>query len=75
MPLLLQLLFTVLQLLCQQLYSSFPGSCRLLKECDLQVLGMGQSAGLSQPSLCCLQCVLQLVVVELLALQGALYTA
>jgi hypothetical protein len=75
LPLALQPLLSVLQLLRQQLHGSFPRSCSLLKQPDLQVLGISQGSGLLQLSLCGLQCILQLVIVDLLVLKSGLQPA
>jgi len=75
LPLALQLLLSVLQLLRQQLHGSFPRACSLLKQPDLQVLSIGQGSGLLQLSLCGLQCILQLVIMGLLVLESSLQPA
>lgn len=68
-------LLSILQLLSQQLHSSFPRRGCFLKKSDLQVLSIGLAVGLLQLRLCGLEGVLQLVVACLLALKGRLQPA
>ena len=73
--LLLHLLLSVLQLLCQQPHSSFPSTSCFLKKSDLEVLSISQGTSFLQLGLGGLKSVLQMIVVGLLALQACLQPA
>lgn len=67
LALLLEPVLSILQLLSQQLDSSFPGGCRFLQQGHLQALGVVQGFGLLQICLSSLQAPLK----ALLALSPA----